>query len=213
MGNHLFTFVFLLVYAKSIALQYDITSSLNPCPHDHCITLSEFTAANYSSSYHDNISLVFLPGNHSLDTELSIFGTDNFLMTKNVPGDYGTVFVECNNRSGRFDISETTSVLIKGLNFVGCGGNRASQVDRFIVEDTIFQGIESRGTALLLMNVTAASIARSSFLSNKHGPYFEQHNLSHHASTRLKLDYLYRKRNSSFQLVEHCTQPRAIFPF
>ena len=42
-------------------------------------------------------------------------------------------------------------------------------MERFIVEDTIFQGVEGRGRALLLDNVTAASIVRSSFVFNTNG--------------------------------------------
>ena len=54
--------------------------------------------------------------------------------------------------------------------------NRVSQVEQFIVEDTIFEGVEGRGTALVLNQVTDASIARSSFLSNVHASTFENHN-------------------------------------
>ena len=40
---------------------------------------------------------------------------------------------------------------INGVRFIGCGGNRVSQVRQFIVENTIFQGVEGRGTALVLV--------------------------------------------------------------
>ena len=54
--------------------------------------------------------------------------------------------------------------MIKDLHFVGCGGNRVGQVEQFILEDTIFEGVEgSPGTALVLNEVTDASIAPSSF--------------------------------------------------
>ena len=99
---------------------------------------------------------------------------DNFSMTKDTGGS-GTVFVECGSQSGRFNISETTFATIKDLHFIGCGGNRVSQVEQFIVEDTIFEGVEGRGTALVLNEVTTANIARSSFLSNTHGSTFELH--------------------------------------
>ena len=76
------------------------------------------------------------------------------------------MFVECGSQSGRFTIRKMTFVTIKDLHFIGCGGNRVSQVEQFKVEDTIFEGVESRGTALVLNEVTDASITRSSFLSN-----------------------------------------------
>ena len=91
---------------------------------------------------------------------------DNFSMTKNTESN-GTVFVECGSQSGRFNISETTFAAIKGLHFNGCGGNIVSNVEIFIIEDTIFQGMQrGRGTALVLNKATNASIAQSYFLSN-----------------------------------------------
>ena len=133
-----------------------------------CLTLSQF-AAN-SSSYLGNetdISLFLLPGNHSLDNELSLAHADNVSMTKDSQ-DNETVFVECASQSGRFSVRETTFVSIKSLHFIGCGalGNTFTHVDQFILEGTIFQGVEGRGTALMLNGVAAASIVGSKFLSN-----------------------------------------------
>ena len=195
--------LFLLVYADSAYSQvhYYITPTLNvPCPQDHCLTLSQFAAD--STSYlgnETNISLSFLPGNHSLDRELSLSQADNFSMAKDIGGS-GTVFVECDSRSGRFNISETTFATVQGLHFIGCGGNRVSQVEQFIVEDTIFQGVEGRGTALVLNEVSDATIARSSFLYNTHDSTFEYHGISSNSSDQDILNYLYLKRNLSLSL-------------
>ena len=192
--------LFLLVYADSAYSQvhYYITPSMNvPCPQDHCLTLSQLAAD--SSSYLGNetkISLSFLPGNHSLDRELSLSQADNFSMAKDIEGS-GTVFVECDSQSGRFNISETTFATVQGLHFIGCGGNRVSQVEQFIVEDTIFQGVVGRGTALVLNEVSAASIVRSLFHSNTHSSTFENHDISPYASDQDILNYLYLNRNAS----------------
>ena len=192
--------LFLLVYADSAYSQvhYYITPSLNvSCPQDPCLTLSQFAAD--SNSYlgnETNISLSFLPGNHSLDRELSLSQADNFSMAKDIR-DSGTVFVECDSQSGRFNISETTFATVQGLYFIGCGGNRVSQVEQFIVEDTIFQGVEGRGTALVLNEVSAASIVRSLFHSNTHSSTFENHDISPDASVQDILNYLYLNRNAS----------------
>ena len=157
--------LFLLVYADTTNSQvyYHITPSLHVhCSGDHCLTLAQFTANSTSYlSNETNISLSFLPGNHSLDRELSLSHADIFSMTKDIEGN-GTVFVECSSQSGKFNISETTLAVIKDLHFIGSGGNRVSQVEQFIVEDTTFQGVEGRGTALVLNEVTDASIERSS---------------------------------------------------
>ena len=192
--------LFFLVYADSAYSQvhYYITPSMNvPCPQDPCLTLSQFAAdsTNYLGN-ETNISLSFLPGNHSLDRELSLSQADNFSMAKDIGGS-GTVFVECDSQSGRFNISETTFATVQGLHFIGCGGNRVSQVEQFIVEDTIFQGVEGRGTALVLNEVSAASIVRSLFHSNTHSSTFENHDISPYASDQDILNYLYLNRNAS----------------
>ena len=107
------------------------------------------------------------------------------------------MFVECGSQSGKFNISETTFAMINDLHFVGCGGNKVSQVKQFIVEDTIFEGVEGRGTALVLNQVTDASIIRSSFLSNVHASTFEHHEISPYARGQEILNYLYLNRDPS----------------
>ena len=191
--------LFLLVYADSANSQqahYYITPSLSVhYPGDPCLTLPQL-AAN-STSYlgnKTNVSLTFLQGNHSLDGELSLSHADNFSMTKVIGGN-GTVFVECGSQSGRFNISEITFATIKDLHFVGCGGNKLSQVEKFTVEDSIFEGVEGRGTGLVLNQVTDASIARSSFLSNVHASTFEHHDIITDIDDLL--NYLYLNRDPS----------------
>ena len=185
-------------YSKSV--QYYVRSSVNTsdhCPGNHCLTLAQF-AAN-STSYlgnETNISLSFLPGNHSLNGELSLSRADNLSMTTDI-GSYGTVFIECDSQLGRFNISGTTFVTIKDLHFVGCGGNRVSQVEQFIVEDTLFEGVEGRGTALLLNEVTAISIVRSSFISNTHGSMFRAQEIFTNNDI---LNYIYLHQDPSLSL-------------
>ena len=195
--------LFLLVYADSANSQqvhYHVRPVLSiHCPGDPCLTLAQF-AAN-SISYLGNktsVSLSFLPGNHGLERELSLSHVENLSMTKIIGGN-GTVFVKCGSQSGRFNISETIFAMVKDLHFVGCGGSRVSQVEQFVVEDTIFEGVEGRGTALVLNEVTDASIAKSSFLSNVHASTFEYH-ISPYASDQEILNYLleYLNRNPSF---------------
>ena len=73
-------------------------------------------------------------------------------------GGNGTAFVECSSQSGRFNISETIFAAIQGLHFIGCGCNRVSQVEQFIIEDAILQGAEGRGTVLMLNEVNSGTI-------------------------------------------------------
>ena len=150
-------------------VNYYITPSQNvSCPQSPCLTLSQFAVS--FNSYDDNetnVTITFLPGNHILDRVLSFSHSSKVSMTKYVEGNE-TVFVECSNNLGMFDVRETTFVSIKSLHFIGCGGNTITQVEQLIVEDSIFLGMNGRGRALVLNKVAVAAIVRSSFLSNIH---------------------------------------------
>ena len=164
--------LFLLAYVGMTHSQvhYITPSSKVPCPGSPCFTLAQFAAnsSNYLGNQYDvtNISLSFLSGNHSLDGQLFLSQADYFSMMQDMEGD-GTVLIECSkSQSGRFNIREMMFVVIKNLQFIGCGGNRIVHVEELVVEDTIFQGAEGRGRALILMNVTTARISSSLFHYN-----------------------------------------------
>ena len=161
--------VLLLVCTQftSSKVHYYVTPSRNIlCPQHHCMTLSQI-AAEWRSDYRRDteLSLFFLPGNHTLDNEFSVAHIDSFLMTRAAKLNEA-VFVECVNTSAKFSISQTRFASMKGLHFNGCGSNTITQVEHFIAEDTTFQGVESGGTALILLKVTSARIMTSSFLFN-----------------------------------------------
>ena len=158
--------LFLLVYADTVYSKvHYITPSLDgPCAQNSsCLTLSQF-AAN-SSYIETDTSLLFLPGNHTLDRELLLAQVNKFSMTKDGVGNE-TIFVECSARSGRFHIRETTSVSIHGLHFIGCGSNNVSQVNWLTITSSTFQGVQEGNTVLVLDEVSVATIDRCSFLSN-----------------------------------------------
>ena len=87
-------------------------------------------------------------------------------MSMTTENDPKVVIVECTSRSGRFVINETTFVLIKGLHFIGCIGNKVSHVDNLILKNTIFEGMEGNITGLELNMVAASTMTESSFLFN-----------------------------------------------
>ena len=174
MSGHLLTLVFLLVGAVSAQtkVHYITPSPDIPCPKDPCFTLSQF-AAN-SSNHSGQISLIFLPGNHTLNRELVLSGAENFSMESQ---GNETVMIECMSPNERFIVTETTFATIKGIHFIGCGGNTVTRVEELAVEDTIFQGVEGegRGTALVLNEVNFTEIRECSFISNTPGAYSERH--------------------------------------
>ena len=168
MSDHLLTLMFLFVGAVSSQseVHYYIIPFLDiSCPKHPCLTLSQFSVI--SSNCTGNVSLMFLPGKHSLDSMLNVSGADSFSMK---PRDNKLVTVECKSQSGRFVVYDTTFASIKCLYFNGCGGNTVNKANELLVEDTIFQGVEEgRGTALVLNEVNFAKIIGSSFISNTPG--------------------------------------------
>ena len=164
--------LFLLVHANfTFSKKFYIRTMLdNSCPRDNhsssCVTLSQFIAADYDYNETD-IHLLFLPGHHTLIGELFLTHKDNFSMTKYAQGNE-TVFIECTNRIdiGRFDIKRTTSAYLNGLNFIGCGNNRVTNVIWLTIADSTFHSVEDKSTVLELYNIDTAKIVRSHFLYN-----------------------------------------------
>ena len=203
MSSHLLAkslLLFLLAYADFVYSKvYYITSSDHEsldslCPQNasSCFTLSQF-AAN-SSHNETHVSLLFLPGHHMLDQELLLAHGHNFSMSKYAK-DNKAVFVECISRLGRFDVSETISVSIKSLNFIGCGSNRVSQVTWWMIADSTFQGVEDQSTVLEMNNVSTTKIVRNMFLNNTLERY--DSNTSLYLESVEVLDYIYHQQNTS----------------
>ena len=184
--------LFLLVYADTVYSKvHYITPSLDgPClQNSSCLTLSQF--ATNSSYIEADTSLLFLPGNHTLDRELLLPQVNNFSMTKNGVSNE-TIFVECSTHSGRFHISKATYVSINDLHFIGCGSNNFSQVYWLTIINSTFQGVQEGNTVLVLNRVSTATIVRCSFLSNSlRYPIIRRINFIGQL-----LDYVYFQRNT-----------------
>ena len=181
------------VFRLSSCTEHHIRPSLDrPCPRNSssCLTLSQF-AAN-SSHNETDVSLAFLPGNHTLELSvLRLAHGHNFSMSKYAQ-ENETVFVKCTSQLGRFDVSITAHVTIKGLNFINCGNIRVSQVTWLTIIDSTFQDAEHKISVLALDEVVTANIVRSQFLYNA----LEYHNstTSPRSSDDGLLDYVYHQR-------------------
>ena len=181
MSDNLVTLVLLLMAYAALSthskVHYYITPSPDvSCPQNPCLTLIQFAANSSNCNGNEtSISLVFLPGNHILDRELTVCGADKFSMgsQNNASG----VLIECTNQSAKFAVSETAFASIKGLHFIGCGGNTITSVKVLIVQNTIFQGLEGdgRGTALVLNKVRYSKMIENSFIANTPGINSERH--------------------------------------
>ena len=125
---------------------------------ESCLTLNDFATDSTRHLDSSNI-LVLLPGNHSLHADLSISSASEVSM---VP-DSSNILLICNTT--RFKFSRIGYVHISGITFIGCGGNTVQNVDRFILEDSTFQGLLSTRTALVLNETIRATLLRSKFIN------------------------------------------------
>ena len=154
-----------------------ITISPNQeCPSGACLTLSQF-ANNFSSEsyvYNDsNLTLEFLPGNHTLPSQISFMNLSivsmfaNFDITSNF-SQPALIFCDSN---ARFEFLHVQTVQISRLNFTGCTGNKVENVEQFTLVDSSFAGVEGKTGTALKLNQTSANISRSSFINNKGDTY------------------------------------------
>lgn len=91
-----------------------------------CLTLS-MLAANTSSFLNSNMTLIFLAGNHTLNTELSMSNIDDFLRLS--ANDSATTSITCGGNAN-LTFGNITQMQINGLEFVRCSG-KVEFVDHF----------------------------------------------------------------------------------
>ena len=143
---------------------YITSSQQEPCPAEACLSLFDF--ASNSSAYvgSTTTALLFLPGNHSLITELVVANINRFLMIANST----RVRITC-KLCGQMLFSKIDYIHLNDLEFFGCGGNTVESVVRFEIENSVFLGQDINcGSALSLINSTA-QLFNSSFIANFHG--------------------------------------------
>ena len=113
----------ILIHRVDSSNVYYVTPSpASQCPGEPCLTLSTLAANSTSSSiyFDSNITLIFLEGSHTLDSELVVSDMDRFVMLS-IPGNGpGTAAVIQCSGEGRLEISHITQLQISGLKFIGC---------------------------------------------------------------------------------------------
>ena len=128
-------------------------------PEQTCLTLSHL-ADNSTRMLKNSMALLFLSGNHIINVKLSVGNLDMFSMSN---FNEETVSITCSSQSGSFDISQTTTVSVRNLHIIGCGGIYIKHVSQFILENTTFQG--SNGTALVFNLTNKAYIVNCFFIN------------------------------------------------
>ena len=158
--------ILLLLAAESSFIQcavYHITPGLQ-CLEESCVTLSQF-AANPSIHHEPNMTLVLLPGNHSLNVSIQIANLHEFRIETRAGFDADILCTESVN----LYLNHIDQVKISGVNFIGCKGSRFESVNQVSLENLTFT--RSSGTAVELTGVVSSHITGSSFIFNTEGTY------------------------------------------
>ena len=117
-----------LLLLLSGAVEYSSCERFNivPSPDSHCpgeftgepcITLQQYVA---NPSLSSNITLEVHPGNHSLDSELSVSNIDYFTMRANTLSPPATVTCDQQVSDWHFHFNRLQQIHIGGITFVGC---------------------------------------------------------------------------------------------
>lgn len=128
------------------------------CPSESCLTLSQF--AQNTTLEHKLV--VFLPGNHNLDTEIVVANISKVFMIPNS----SLVTIHCQNMT-YFKFYKIKYLLIMGLNFIGCANNKVISVNQCMIQDSVFLSQQniSGGTALDIL-LSNTEINNCSFVNN-----------------------------------------------
>ena len=169
--RHLFiVFIAAVVYHAQSAVTHIVSVPNEKCPTDTltCVTLQElaYNFSTHTTNVRENITLAFLPGNHTLDSQITFTDLSSVTLVKFADASMmsRTVNIMCDNVTN-FAFIGLNSVRVVGLTFVGCTGMRVQSVNQFTLEDSYFDGQNvSSGTALKL-NRVSANILSSNFTS------------------------------------------------
>ena len=150
-----------LFYTAKCDLYYIVPSHDVLCPVDSCHTLSEISS-NISYYTDEIITMILLPGNHSLESPLSISNISIFGMFSS---ETSTARIEC-RQFASFNIYDVNTIEISGLSFDGCGNSSVTRANNFTLWNSTFVGVDGSGTALVLNETGSVSIKECSFLFN-----------------------------------------------
>ena len=132
----------------SCAVYHIVPSPSHDCPVDSCLTLSSF-AANVSLYLDNNTSLIFHPGNHTVQSILSIINVAEFSMTSYSANQSSLHIIrETSLQSLNFFTFEAVDhICIINLKFYGCE-QKIFEIE-FFKQDSVL--IETIASSLILM--------------------------------------------------------------
>ena len=140
-----------------------MSRSTGQCPAYPCRTLDHFTRIPKRLHSHKTIILRFLPGVHTLYSDYKLGYPEYFEMSSYNSSDNLEAIISCKNHS-RFNLYRIPRVVIRGLNFQGCGGNKFSKVRYLWIYNSKF--VDNCGAALELNKSSSAKIECVLFQDN-----------------------------------------------
>lgn len=142
-----------------------VTSQNGRCNEDPCLTLPQLED-NFSNYRHSNTSLIFLPGNHSLEREFSVSNVSK--LSLHSPANRSTqARISC-HQFGRINFSNIERLLVVDLEFIGCSISLLS-VPEGVFKASTFIGAYIK-TAVELVN-SLVVIVNCTLSSNSFGNY------------------------------------------
>ena len=152
-GEFLIIFVsMILLMARIISCEvYYIIPSLHDgnCHMDSCLTLSQL-ASKLSNLMDSNETLMLAEGNHSLDQNFTAVDiTALSLVTVNNTN--SSSVINC-QRGAKFNFSSIGHIYISKITFMGCQNNIFEYVNKLVIEDSVFIGIDTHQASSPLPN-------------------------------------------------------------
>ena len=176
---HQFSMLLLILVTSYISAEHyhivpnDATSQCQNYSAWTCFTLAEF-ASNISQLDQGNkLTIIFLPGEHTLTSRLTITGPQNITLTGQNSSNSSMYTIKCQGTSG-FEFIAIQSLNIEYLEFTGCGNVSyggaiyINRTDRVIIKGCHFidNHVTRYGGALRLENTMATNVEASIFNKN-----------------------------------------------
>ncbi len=125
----------LLPLASTQTTYYVRPTSESPSRHEDCLTLSEYASETSKYFNSDNLTLVFLPGEHALNTSIDFQLFDSLTLLGNLSSLPNiTSKIVCNETSA-FTLMNISEVEIKALAFDSCG-IQGNFTNSYIIRDS-----------------------------------------------------------------------------
>ena len=159
----IFVFVALNLEFTTSDIRYILPSTkAATCPSaNNCFILSHVAENNFTWMSGLNTTLLFMPGNHTLTSSLTIKNLSSFVMiaNKHLP----RPVINCEQQA-MFSFISITHVRIDGVSLNGCL-NKVSMINEFIMKDIIMLGHRNASRRALFVKDSSIIVVGSQFES------------------------------------------------